>query len=247
MIHYHGLPITPDSAAVEVVQAGHAFVSYRHPQQLGLALELAQSFALDNGAYPAWRAKTPITDWEPFYKWASDCLMAPNCDFAVIPDVIDGNESTNDKLIAEWPLAKHFGAPVWHMHESLEKLERLVNEWPRVCLGSSGEFSTVGNAIWWRRMYMAMSVACDCLGRPKTKLHGLRMLNPKIFAKLPLSSADSTNIGRNIGIDKAWYGSYPPAGKSARAKVMRGRIENENSPSTFDFIEVFNEHLHHQI
>lgn len=210
-------------------------------------MEIAQSFALDNGAYPAWRAKSPITEWSAFYAWADDLRMTPNCDWAIIPDIIDGTEEDNNKLIEEWPLPKYFGVPVWHMHESFSKLEKLVNEWPRVAIGSSGEFATVGNRLWWCRMYDAMCYACDSLGRPKTKLHGLRMLNPKVFSKLPLSSADSTNIGRNIGIDKAWYGSYPPSGKSARASVMRGRIENENSPATFNFAEIFNEYLYNTI
>lgn len=235
VIHYHGLPITPDVAAVEVIGAGHAFVSFAHPQQLGLAIEFAQSFALDNGAFPAWRNGAPIKDWTPYYEWAANCKLVPNCDFAVIPDVIDGGEADNDALVGEWPLSMSFGAPVWHMHESFERLERLVAEWNRVCIGSSGEFAKVGNYAWWMRMYSAMCVCCDSDGRPKTKIHGLRMLNPSVFELLPLSSADSTNIGRNVGIDKRWTGSYPPAGKTARAAVMRGRIESRNSPATFDF------------
>lgn len=251
MIPYHGAPITPETAAVEVFSGGHGFLSHANTQQEGLIIEVCQSFALDNGAFPAWTRKAPITDWNPFYKWADELRRLPNCDFAVVPDVIDGTEEDNDRLLREWPLPKYFGAPVWHMHESLERLERLVDEWPRICIGSSGRFATVGNALWWGRMWQTMLIACDSRGRPKTRLHGLRMLNPKIFSKLPLTSADSTNIGRNVGIDKAWYGSYPPAGKAARAKVMRGRIESFNSPATFDFnsidIEALHEYLHHAI
>lgn len=52
------------------------------------------------------------------------------------------------------------------------------------------------------------------------------MLNPKVFSKLPLSSADSTNIGRNIGIDNKWKGTYLPPTKEARARLMRQRIES---------------------
>ena len=66
-------------------------------------------------------------------------------------------------------------------------------------------------------------------GLPLTKLHGLRMLNPKIFTRLPLSSADSTNIARNIGIDSAWRGTYLPPSKDVRALVMRERIESSHS------------------
>jgi hypothetical protein len=64
------------------------------------------------------------------------------------------------------------------------------------------------------------------MGRPACKLHGLRMLDPAIFTKLPFSSADSTNIGRNVGIDVHWkHGNYLPPTKEARAQVMRSRIE----------------------
>jgi hypothetical protein len=236
MIHYHGLPITPEVAAVEAISAGHAFVSFRHSDQLRIAVECAQSFAIDNGAFSAWKEGKPVQDWRPFYEWASAAKLIPACDWAVIPDVIDGSEADNDALLAEWPLPKWFGAPVWHMHESLDRLERLAAAWPRVCIGSSGEFASIGTAAWWGQMARAMRVLCDDDGRPLVKLHGLRMLDPAIFGVLPLSSADSTNIGRNVGIDQAWRGSYPPAGKPARARVMRQRIESINSPPAWGFI-----------
>lgn len=235
MIHYHGLPITPETAAARTVAAGHAFISFRHPGQLALAVSVCQSFAIDNGAFSAWRAGTPVQDWHPYYEWAARCQRIPCCDFAVIPDVIDGTEADNDALLNEWPLPRWFGAPVWHMHESLERLDRLVTDWPRVCLGSSGAFATIGTRQWWQRIGQAMRVICNDDGQPKAKLHGLRMLNPAIFSRLPLASADSTNIGRNIGIDSAWKGTYLPATKEARAEVMRGRIESMNAPPTWVF------------
>jgi len=236
MIHYHGLPITPSTAAVKAVEHGHAFVSFAHPEQLSTAVEVASSFAIDNGAFPAWRAGKPIQDWKPFYEWAAICKRIPSCDFAVVPDVIDGSESENDALVDAWPFPKWFGAPVWHMHESMERLERLANGWPRICIGSSGEFSTIGTVPWWGQMARAMRVICNDDGQPLVKVHGLRMLNPEIFSKLPLSSADSTNIGRNIGIDQTWKGNYMPPTKDMRAAVMRSRIESINAPSTWGFI-----------
>lgn len=228
MIHYHGLPITPATAALQAIDGGHAFVSFAHADQLGIAAEVCQSFAVDNGAFSAWRQGNPITDWAPFYAWASDCKRIPACDFAVVPDVIDGTEADNDALLAEWPLPKWFGAPVWHMHESLDRLERMASAWPRICIGSSGEFSTIGTAKWWCQIGKAMRVVCNDDGQPLVKLHGLRMLNPEVFSRLPFSSADSTNIGRNIGIDQAWRGTYLPPTKEARAALMRSRIESTN-------------------
>lgn len=229
MIHYHGLPITPATVAVEAVSNGHAFVSFMHRQQLSIATEYAQSFALDNGAFSAWSAGKPISDWEPFYEWVASLRRHPGFDWAVIPDVIDGDEQQNDALVEAWPHGRSVGVPVWHMHESVARLVRLCKDWPRVCLGSSGVFSRVGDEKWWNRMSEAMAAICDDEGLPMAKLHGLRMLNPKVFGQLPLSSADSTNIGRNVGIDKAWKGTYAPPTKEARARVMRARIEHFNS------------------
>lgn len=234
MIHYHGLPITPATAAAKAVEAGHAFVSYRHSSQLTVAIECCQSFAIDNGAFSAWKSGSPVVDWTGYYEWAGECIKIPSCDFAVIPDVIDGSEEDNDQLVNEWPLPRWFGAPVWHMHESFSRLEKLSVDFPRVCIGSSGKFSTVGSKDWWECMANAMNTVCDALGRPKCKLHGLRMLNPSIFSKLPLSSADSTNIARNIGIDSAWKGTYTPPTKEMRAQVMRSRIESINAPAIWN-------------
>lgn len=235
MIHYHGLPINPQTAGVEAIRGGHAFVSFADPQTLGLAVECCQSFAIDNGAFSAWSSGKPITDWTPFYAWALECKRIPSCDFAVIPDVIDGNEAANDALVRAWPLGSDFGAPVWHMHESTARLAWLSRNFPRVCIGSSGEFATIGTAAWWGRMAAAMRVVCDDQGRPRCRLHGLRMLNPDVFTRLPFASADSTNIGRNIGIDQAWRGTYTPPTKEARAAVMRSRIEAHNAPARWDF------------
>lgn len=238
MIHYHGLPITGQTVAVRAIKGGHAFVSFGTPGQLGLALDICQSIAVDNGAFPAWTQGRPITDWEPFYEWVAEIHRYPQFDFAVIPDVIDGDEAANDALIDQWPWkdkSPHVGAPVWHMHESLDRLSRLVGRWPRICLGSSGQYAKVGSPAWWARMSAAMNVICDRSGRPATKLHGLRMLNWRVFTKLPLASADSTNIGRNVGIDKNWIGGpYPPPTKEARADVMRAIIEERQSPTFWD-------------
>lgn len=168
-----------------------------------------------------------------FYEWVAELHRYPAFDFAVIPDVIDGDEDANDALLNEWPWkqsAPHIGAPVWHLHESLERLNKLVSKWPRICLGSSGKYANIGTVEWWSRMAEAMNVICDKHGRPCAKIHGLRMLNPNVYTKFPFASADSTNIGQNIGIDSAWRGTYTPPTKEARAAIMRERIESNQSP-----------------
>lgn len=240
MIHYHGLPITPAVCAVRAIAGGHAFVSFRHSEQLSLATQLCQSFAVDNGAFSAWRSGEPVEDWEPYYNWVKTVYRHPAFDFAVIPDVIDGGEKENDALVEEWPWTKTtpwVGAPVWHMHESPGRLRRLAEQFPRVCIGSSGRFSQIGTGEWWGRMGDAFRVLCDANGQPMCKLHGLRMLDPRIFGKLPLSSADSTNIARNIGIDAKWNGAYSPASKETRALIMRDRIESHQSAPSWRYAE----------
>lgn len=227
MIHYHGLPMTPNEVAASVMKGKHAFVSHKHPGQLQLAFELCQSVALDNGAFSHWLAGKPVSDWSEFYAWIDFLKHMPNLDFVVIPDVIDGDEIQNDDLIAEWPFGKHLGAPVWHMHESIERFYDLCHQWPRVCIGSSGAYAKVNTKEWWARIGLALDEVC-VRGQPPCKLHGLRMLNPKVFSRLPLASADSTNVARNIGIDKAWKGTYLPPDKSWRGQVMTARIESIN-------------------
>jgi len=229
VIHYHGGPCTPESAAVRLWTARHAFVSFAHPEQIAVAAGVCQTFALDNGAFSLWRAGK-ATDWPGYYAWCREWLSHPGCDWAVIPDVIDGDEAANDELLSEWPFRRDQGVPVWHMHETISRLYRLCVEYPRVAIGSSGNYATVGTGQWWARMSKAMYAVTQSDGRPFAKLHGLRMLDSRVFSHLPLASADSTNVARNIGIDKAWQrGGYQPSSKETRAQIIAEKIEQFNS------------------
>lgn len=222
MIFYHGTPITPDTAAAEILRGRHALVSFAHPEQLSLVADVCQSFVLDNGAFSFWRGGQPL-DVDGYIAWVDDWHCHPGFDWALIPDIIDGTEADNDALLAEWPFRT--GVPVWHMHESLDRLNRLICTFERVAIGSSGEYEKVGSKEWWNRIETAMRVACDREGYPRAKLHGLRMLSSRLVEKLPFASADSTNIARNIGLDTKWKGTYAPPTKGARGLVMAMRIE----------------------
>jgi hypothetical protein len=118
------------------------------------------------------------------------------------------------------------------MHESLDRLVRLGNEWDTVALGSSGQWASPGSKNWWERMGDAMDAVCDEHGRPPCRFHGLRMLNPKIFSELPLSSADSTNASMNAG-SVARFGIYTPPTSGQRAAVIASRIEAVNSAAVW--------------
>lgn len=236
MIHYHGTPIGgPHDRAAETLIGRHAFVSFAAPSQLDLVMEVCQSFAVDNGAWSAWKGGKPITDWAAYYHWIDDLRPEPSFDWAVIPDVIDGPEEAQDGLLAEWPHGDA-GIPVWHMNESLTRLRRLASEWPRIALGSTGHFRAVGTARWWARMTEAMNAVC-LNGKPRCRLHGLRMLDPEVFRHLPLSSADSTNAAFNSHVDAHWNGTYEPP-KHWRTRVLIARIEAMNGARAW--------HGHHQ-
>jgi hypothetical protein len=221
MIHYHGTPFSGPEQTHIALRAKHACVSFAAPSCLPAVAEMCQSFILDNGAFSAWTRGRAL-DVEGFRNWVDHWRRHPACDWYLIPDVIDGSEADNDALLDGWP----GGVPVWHLHESLDRLDRLVSEFPRVAFGSSGQYATVGDRAWWERMADVMAVACDADGHPRTKLHGLRMLDPTVFSHLPFASADSTNVARNIGIDSAWdRAPYAPRSRSTRALVMMERIE----------------------
>ena len=230
MIHFHGGPITPDTCALTAWRARHAFISFANPGQLALASEVCQSFALDNGAF-TFKSKGQPVDWQDYYAFVERWKNHPRFAFAVIPDVIGGTGEDNDLLLDEWPHGQFVGVPVWHMNESDERFVRLCNEYPRVAIGTMGEYDAKKPRACVARLRDLIRHVVDANGYPICKLHGLRMLNKAIFAHIPLSSADSTNVARNIGIDKSWRGAYSPASKETRAAVLVQRIESMNSAS----------------
>jgi len=209
----------------------HAFVSFVHPGQIHVASSVTQSFALDNGAFSAWKKGTQI-NWPDYYRWVEKYLNYPAFDWAVIPDVIGGTEEENDALIEEWPHGIIYGVPVWHLNESIERLVRLAETWPRIALGSAAEFDVRRPSKCVERLQDVLPHISDDKGMPKVKLHGLRMLNSKIITKVPLSSGDSTNVARNIGIDVHWVGGYQPSTKETRTDVLVERVESHPTPRT---------------
>jgi hypothetical protein len=193
--------------------------------QVEIAFSVADSVALDNGAYTFWGSGGQV-DAGGYCEWVKRWWRHPGFDWCLIPDVIDGSEEENDGELAKWELPGAISVPVWHMHESLGRLERLRVNYPRIAIGSSGEFSQIGTVGWWGRISEAMDIVCDEEGRPLVKLHGLRQMDPEVFSVVPYASVDSTNVARNIGIDSAWTGSYIPKRKETRAMLLRDNIEH---------------------
>lgn len=194
-LHYHGTPITPRSELLTL--AGRCFcVSYAAPNDVTVCHEIGQSVMLDNGAFSFWRQGT-ATDWPGYYDWCERWLDHPTT-WAVIPDVIDGDVEDNDALLVDWfvrRLPHDKGAPVWHMHESIDRLRRLCAGYQRVCIGSSGEYAVVNDSRWRRRMDEAMNAVCR-EGRSPAWLHMLRGMALS-GSEYPFGSVDSTDVARN--------------------------------------------------
>jgi hypothetical protein len=237
MIRYHGGPITPETAAAACWRRSHAMVSFANPDQAAIAFAVADSVTLDNGAWPIFASGQGRINVDQYMAWVETWHRHPACDWCLVPDIIDGTEQENDELIRQWDEESTIGrlqsVPVWHMHESIDKVRRLCEEWPRVAIGSSGDYVTIGTPKWWGRISQAMEAVCDD-GEPIAKLHGLRQMDPTIFSVVPYASVDSTNVARNIGIDSAWTGSYIPKRKETRAMLLRDNIEHHPSAARWN-------------
>lgn len=216
---YHGTPITPLSVLEQM--RGRSFcVSYAAPDQVERCHELAGDTGrvmLDNGAFSFWMANKP-TDWPGFYAWAQRWLEHEPRTWAVIPDVIGGSVEENDDLIGQWPLDRDRGAPVWHVHEPIARLVQLAHDWPRVCIGSSGEYRNPGSPAWTARMDAAFNALLPDGGTPPCELHMLRGMKFSDW-HYPFASVDSTDVARNHcrhgrkagAMAARWAARRPPA------------------------------------
>lgn len=222
MICYHGLPMWPLAAMARAFPGRHACVSYARPEQIEIACEICPSVIGDSGTFSAWIKGDP-PDFDGFHTWLTIWLKHPAFAWYFIPDIIDGSEADNNRLIAEWDLPR--GVPVYHMHESTERLEWLVSSYERVAIGSSGEYAEIGTRAWWNRMAELMAVACDENGHPRTQLHGLRQLDTTVTSHVPYSSGDSSTAAQALPYDARWIGPYEPASKEVKAIVVMDRIE----------------------
>lgn len=191
-IHFHGTPITPMAALYELA-GRHFCVSFYRPDQVRVCHQIGQSVMLDNGAFSAFTKGQPVTDWSPYYAWTDYWLSYPTT-WAVIPDVIDAGSQEQDVLLKEWPHGER-GAPVWHMDEPIERLLRLCDEWPRVCIGSTAEYWRILSSEWCERMDDAWN-ALASRHRRWPWIHMLRGMQLS-GGRWPFASVDSTDIAQN--------------------------------------------------
>lgn len=176
----------------------HFCVPFPRPEGLHDILRIAQSVMFDNGAFTIWRQGGRL-DPAAFYKWLEPILSPPH--WAVVPDEIDGDLEAQYRLLSTWPW-QTFGyancAAVFHLHMPLSHLGFLCNAYPKVCLGSSGQFANIGTDAWTRRMDEIFNFLAQ--RRVMPWIHGLRMLGCA-DGPWPLSSADSTNVAQNFKRD----------------------------------------------
>ena len=230
MIHYHGGPLGRANQSHEFFRGRHSLISFQHRDELEIMAEVSHSFIFDNSSFSVWKSGKSL-DVQGYYQWVDDWHKHPGFDWALIPDVIEGTEEENDRLIDEWPFNE--GVPVWHLNESIGRIHRLAKDWNRIALGSTSGMNP-GSKKYWARMAQVMDKVCDSAGRPVCKLHGLRMLNPDIFRHIPLASADSTNAVMWSFMPKDKFGIFAPRRESQRANVVADRVEAWNSASVWN-------------
>jgi hypothetical protein len=220
-MHYHGTPITPRTVLYEL--AGRNFcVSYAEPRDTKVCHQIGQSVMLDNGAFTAWTQGCAV-DWQQWWDWAEPWLDYRTT-WAVLPDSIDGDDRVNDALADRWSrYTQEQGVPVWHLHESIGRLKRLLTFTGRVCFGSSGAYREVGSMAWRRRV----SHAFDEISDPDGRVPWVHMLRGMSLAgsEFPFSSVDSTDIGRNH--------NRPENG----ARAMADRWDSAQCPSRWERVE----------
>lgn len=188
-IHYHGTPITPRSELLKMT-GRHFCVPFSDPRDTDVALRIGQSVLFDNGAFSAYTRGAAI-DEHALHEWLDARLYPPH--WAIALDAIGGDEDTQRAMLKRWPHGADLSAPVWHLHLSLDYLRELLDNWPRVAFGSSGEYWQIGSERWHRRIDQAWDVI-EARGW-RTWIHMLR--GGSQCGRYPFASVDSTNAARN--------------------------------------------------
>jgi hypothetical protein len=195
MMHYHGTPITPRTVLHTL--AGKNFcVSYSAPNDIKECHRIGQSVMLDNGAFSVWKRGITV-DWDKWAEWVKPWL-AYRTTWAILPDSIRSGGRESDLLVSRyaWELSGCGRVmPVWHLHERLERLSRLTDQFGWVAFGSSGTYSVVGTDAWTRRVDSAFNTLVNEFGI----VPWVHMLRGMALSEwhYPFASVDSTDVARN--------------------------------------------------
>tara|TARA_R100000742_G_C4267390_1_gene85575 strand:- start:93 stop:785 length:693 start_codon:yes stop_codon:yes gene_type:complete len=192
MIHYHGTPLTPREQLYKMA-GKHFCVSFYNPQDAKICIEIGQSVMWDNGAFSCFKNNAKL-NYKNYYKWLEDKLGHPH--WCVIPDIIDGTISEQKKLLLQFPYPPELSAPVWHIALDIEYLYFLIDRYPKICFGSSGEYWEIGTFKWSQRL----DYVFNSLVKKYTHLPHIHMMRGLSLGgtKYPFASADSVNVARNF-------------------------------------------------
>jgi len=226
MIKYHGTPFSPVHLFEQHMKGKNILIPFSRRDTLKRALKSGANIIFDNGAYTLWKQGKKV-DWDKYYDWVKKHYE--RITYFIIPDVIDGTELENNNLIKNY-YSQDFdnqtkAVPVWHVAESFERLQKLMNSFDYVAFGSSGEFQVLGTSKWHSRMHEVMKFVCDETGTPKIKIHMLRCLKNEIFTKYPFYSGDSVTVARN----------HKDYGEGGVVKLLNN-IEPFNSPNKYKYM-----------
>jgi hypothetical protein len=211
MIHYHGGNWTDHQ--FWGMAGKHLCVSFMYPKLARQAKHISQSVMFDNGAFSMFTQNIEV-DWNKYYRWVEGYIGHPH--WAVVPDVIDGEEEDNLALIKEWPHREDCAAVVWHLSESIDHLLKLSDlGFGKLAFGSSGDYWQIGSDRWERRIDMAFNALAK--NGPLPWCHMMRGLSVG-GKRWPFASADSTSIcqQQNMDVTKSTPESLPVAEYLAR-------------------------------
>ena len=221
MLHYHGTPITKRDPHLEKLRGRHFCVSYAHPYDADWCIKHAQSIMWDNGAFTTY-TKGKTFDLDGYLRWVDPKLYGAN--WGVVPDVIGGSVEDQRLLHKHWCFPDHMSCYVWHMDLPLDWLKELINKYPRIAFGSSGEYWKVKSPEWCRRADEAWGL----IDRENTRTWVHMMRGLKVCGdRWPFASADSSNIARNHGSHKI----------KKCTRDMADRIDSTQSPLRFKLLE----------
>lgn len=239
-MHIHGGPHWgPIDVYKALYQNGWGLVSFNRPHLLKKMATLDTKIVLDNGAYSTWRSKKnePGFNWDDhwtkFYLWVNQWFY--RIEWFIIPDVIEGTEEENDRLVSRVPSSlRDKAVPVWHSTESLERLVKLCKEYKLVAIGLCGEHYMPNSKIALARLTEVFNKIYIEEGLLDAKIHGLRMLNGTIMGNYPFHSCDSSSVAINVPKTKTHIPSIEC--KLKRTAIIRAAIEQVKPISVEEWI-----------
>lgn len=140
-----------------------------------------------------------------------------------MPDAPGAPSQLNDSLLRDWPFGDR-GAPLWHMDGPIERLLRLCEKHPRVCLGWTG----AGKHLDRPEFHERIAELDKAFGNRWPVIHMMRGIAVKDH--WPFATVDGTTLAQNgwrydTGFDfgDRWAGRRAYA-ERLEAGCLRGRL-----------------------